>query len=305
MIKAVTVTNYRGDSLRLELARPHLSGFAVTGITGIGPGTAIINATDRATGDGSLFNSARLPQRNIVISLQYLWNNTIEDSRQKLYRYFPLKRKVTLLFETDNRTVEIEGYVESNDPIIFSKTQGSDVSIICPDPYFYSAGANGVTTTAFSGIGALFEFPFESDVDDLLEFGAIEKKAENVIKYDGEADIGVVMTIHALGDASNITIYNVVTREKMIIDTTKIKKLTGLSKGGLIDGDDIIISTIKRNKTVLFVREGEIYNILGCLTRDSDWLRLTKGDNIIAYTAESGDSNLQFTVEHQSAYEGV
>ena len=91
----------------------------------------------------------------------------------------------------------------------------------------------------------------------------------------------------------------------MIIDTTKIATLTGLSEGGMIAGDDIIISTIKRNKFVRFVREGVVYNILGCLTRDSDWLSLTKGDNIVAYAAESGDSNLQFTVEHQTAYEGV
>ena len=305
MIKAVTVTNYRGDSLRLELAKPHLSGFAVTGITGIGPGTATINTTDRATGDGSLFNSARSPQRNIVISLRYLWNNTIEESRQLLYRYFPLKRKVTLLFETDNRTAEIEGYVETNDPNIFSKVQGSDISIICPDPNFYSAGANGVTTVVFSGVEPLFEFPFECDADNPIEFGDIEKKAENVITYDGEVDIGVVMTIHALGDASNITVYNVGTREKMIIDTSKISALTGLSEGGMIAGDDIIISTVKRNKFVRFVREGEVYNILGCLSRDSNWLSLTKGDNIVAYSAETGDSNLQFTVEYVTAYEGV
>lgn len=307
MIRSVTVTNYRGDSIKLELARPHKSGFAVTKITGLGPGTATINTTDRATGDGSLFNSAVSPQRNIVMSLRYLWHNTVEEARLLTYKYFPLKKQVTLLFETDNRIAEIVGYVESNDPDIFSKTEGSDISIICPDPYFYSAGGDGITTTVFSGVDPLFEFPFEcnTDTDEFIEFGTITKKAENVIVYDGEADIGVTMIIHSLGAASNITIYNVGTREKMTLDTTKIKALTGLSEGGMIAGDDIVISTVKRNKFVSFVRDGTVYNILGCLTRDSDWLSLTKGDNIIAYTAQTGDTNLQFTVEHRTAYEGV
>lgn len=136
MIKSITVTNYLGDSIKLDLARPEESGFVVTSVTGLGSGKANINMTEIATNDGSLYNSSRLPSRNIVISLKYLWQSTIEDVRQLSYKFFPIKKKLTLLIETDNRQAEIEGYTEANDPNIFSKDEGSDISIVCPNPFF-------------------------------------------------------------------------------------------------------------------------------------------------------------------------
>ena len=304
MIRAITVTNYLGDSIRLDLARPEESGFAVKSITGLGPGTASINATEIATNDGSLVNSARLSSRNIVISLRFLWKDSIEDVRQLSYKYFPIKRKVELLIETDNRIAEIEGYVESNDPNIFSKEEVTDISIICPNPFFYSAGEGGINTTVFYGIEPAFEFPFsnESLSEGLLEFSYIRNQMEQVVKYDGDAEIGVTITIHAVGEASNITIYNTGTREIMFIDTDKLASLTG---SGIVARDDIVICTEKGRKSISLLREGKTTNILNCLSKDSEWFQLVKGDNVFAYTAETGGSNLQFKIENHVIYEGV
>lgn len=302
MIKSVTVTNYLGDSIKLELTRPELSGFVVTSITGLGSGTADINTTDVSTNDGSVYNSARAQTRNIVLSLQYLFKNTIEDVRHLSYKYFPIKKKVKLRIETDNRNLEIEGYVESNEPDIFSKEESADISIVCPYPFFYSG--DGVQTTIFSGIEPLFEFPFsnESLSENLLMMGAIQNKTENVIVYNGDVEIGVTITIHAIGDASGISIYNVTTRESMVINTDKIKTFTG---SGIIAGDDIIICTVKGRKSVTLLRAGNTYNILNCMDRNTDWFQLSKGDNVFAYVAETGTVNLQFKIENQLVYEGV
>ena len=304
MIRSITVTNYLGDSIKLDLARPELSGFVVKSITGLGPGKANVNTTEVSTNDGSLFNSARMPQRNIVISLGFLWKNSIEDIRQLSYKYFPIKRNLTLLIETDNRKAEITGYVESNDPNIFSKSEDTDISIICPNPFFYSAGEEGKNTTILSGIVPLFEFPFsnESLTEALLEMGTIENKTEHIVTYDGDLEIGITITIHALGEAKNIAIFNTGTREIMRINTDKIESLTG---SGIIAGDDIIICTIKGSKSIKLIRNGETINILNCLGKDADWFQLVKGDNIFAYVAEDGSSNLQFKIENRIIYEGV
>lgn len=304
MIKSITVTNYLGESIKLDLARPELSGFAVKSITGLGPGKADINTTEVSTMDGDLFNSSRLSSRNIVISLKFLWKDTVEDVRHLSYKYFPIKKKVTLLIETDNRTAEIEGYVESNDPNIFNNSEGSEISIICPNPYFRSAGESGVSTTNFSGVEALFEFPFsnESLTENLLEFGSIENKTEQVITYDGDAENGITIIMHAIGDVDNITIYSIKTRESMRIDTDKLAAFTGSS---IVAGDEITICTVKGRKSITLLRDGEEINILNCLDKNTKWFELTKGDNIFAYTAEYGSSNLQFRIEHQTLYEGV
>lgn len=307
MIHSLAVTNYLGDRIRLELGRPENTGFLIKSITGLGPVKANVNTTEVATNDGSMFNSARLSQRNIVIQMAFVntvYGEDIEEVRQKSYKYFPIKKNVELIIETDNRYVRTKGYIESNEPDIFSKQEGSQISIICPDPYFYSASEDGNNITDFYSIDPVFEFPFsnESLSDSLLIFGEIQIKTEGVITYHGDSEIGVMIYIHAIGPATNINIYNTETREIMSINTTKLEALTGK---GIVASDDIIINTLKGEKSITLVREGVSYNILNCLDKNTDWFTLVKGDNIFAFTAESGVTNLQFRIENKVIYEGV
>ena len=302
MIKSVTVTNYLGDSIKLELTKPEKSGFIVMGITGLGPGKSNINTTEVSTNDGAVYNSSRVSSRNIVISVRFMWKETIEDARQLSYRYFPLKRKVTLLIETDNRTSEIEGYVESNEPDIFSKEEGADISIICPNPFFYSAYETHSTT--FGAIMPAFEFPFsnESLTEPLLEMSTIEKQPNRNLIYNGDCETGVTIHIRASGAATNIALHNVGTREVMRINTTALATLTG---SGLVAGDEIVICTIKGSKSASLVRNGKTTNILNCVNKDADWFQISKGSNIFAYTAETGSEDIQIEINNRVVYEGV
>lgn len=307
MIYSLAVTNFLGDRIRLELGKPENTGFLIKSITGLGPAKANVNTTEVATNDGSMFNSARLSQRNIVIQMVFvnsIYGEDIEAIRQKSYKYFPIKKNVELVIETDNRYVRTTGYIESNEPDIFSKQEGTQISIICPDPYFYSASEDGDNVTDFYSIDPMFEFPFsnESLTEPLLVFGEIQIKTEGVITYSGDSEIGVMIYIHAIGPAEHINIYNTETREVMTIDTVKLEKLTGR---GLIAGDDIIINTLKGEKSITLVRSGVSYNILNCLDKNTDWFTLVKGDNIFAFTADSGVTNLQFRIENKVIYEGV
>lgn len=307
MIYSIVVTNYLGDRIKLELGKPDVSGFLIKSITGLGPAKANVNTTEVSTNDGSLFNSARLSQRNIVLDMVFIntvYGESIEDLRQKSYKYFPLKKSVELTIETDNRYVKTTGYVESNEPNIFSSQEGTQISIICPDPYFYSAGEDGNNVTNFYSIDPMFEFPFSNESLDepLLVFGEIQIKTESVITYHGDSEIGVMIYIHAIGPATNINIYNTETREVMRINTEKISSLTGK---GIVASDDIVINTAKGEKSITLIREGVSYNILNCLDKNTDWFTLAKGDNIFAFTADSGVTNLQFRVENKVIYEGV
>ena len=304
MIKSITVVNYHGESLKLTLTSPSLSGFVVQSINGLEPSKANINSTELATSDGSFFNSSRIVSRNITMSLKFLENPTIEDTRQKSYKYFPVKKPLMLIVETDNRTSYIYGYVESNEADIFSKQAGTVISIICPDPYFYSYGDAEKQVTIFAGVIDNFEFPFYNDslVDDLITFGEISLLKSQNILYQGNTDIGVVIYLHAIGEVTNVVIYNSLTNEVMRIDTTKLETLTG---DPIIAGDDIVISTTIGNKSITLIRDGLSINILNCLNRDADWFRLSYGDNVFAFDAETGIDNIQLRIENQIRYEGV
>lgn len=304
MIRSVEVINYLGDSLIMELARPELSGFAVLNIEGIGPMKATINTTRLATADGTNYNSSKAEERNIRFDLKFYdpYNKSIEEIRHKSYKYFPVKQKLTLKFLVDNRYCEIEGYTESNESKIFSKEEGCNISIICPRPYFKSS--NETVETVFFGIESAFEFPFsnESLTEPLIVFGYIKNSEEENIIYEGDAPAGLIMTIHAIGPASNITIYNLETREMMKIDTEKIRQITGEP---LQTSDDIIINTNTGVKSAMLLRRGIYTNILNALEKNPAWFQLTRGDNLFAYTSETGAENLQFKIENHKLYEGV
>lgn len=304
MIKSVTVTNHVGDRIKMELLRPESSGFAIKKISGIGSVKADINMTDISTYDGALFNSSRLGTRNIVFDIVFINNRgeSIEDIRHRAYTLFQTKTMVNIRFETSNRTLEVDGYVETNEPEIFSEQEGCQVSIICPFPYFYGVGEDNLAV--FSSVEPMFEFPFsnESLTEPLLETGSIKIISGKVITYKGDADTGLKITFHAYGEVSNITIYNTGTRESMRIDTDKIGRLTG---SGIVANDEIIINTIKGNKYIWLLREGSYYNILNSLDKNADWFQLRNGDNIFAYTAESGSSNLKCEIQNRVIYKGV
>lgn len=304
MIHSVTVTNPSGEQLVLELARPELSGLIVEKIEGLGPAPATINTVDLGASDGAIFSSSRVQTRNIVITLVMFGTEkdpSIENARLLTYKFFPLKKKVELLIRTDNRLAQTYGYVESNEPDIFSNRESAQISIICPDPYFYELGGSEF---GFYGVHPLFEFEFsnESLNANLLEMSDIRFDTRSVLNYVGDADTGFVMTLHALSNVKDVTIFNVKTRESLTIHTDQVERITGKPFG---KGDDIIVSTVQGEKYVRLRRKGLYTNLISAWDKNGTWLTLTNGDNIFTFTATEGEKNLQVTFTYRNAYGGI
>ncbi len=302
MIKSITIINPKGESLELDLFHPEKSGLIVKSITGLGPPKANINSTDLATADGALYSSARASTRNIVFNLQFMFAPTIEDVRQKTYKYFPLKKEVTIRVETDNRSLETSGYVESNIPDIFSKEEGAQISILCLDPFFYDPIPS---VTQFATVTPNFEFPFsnESVGEDLIEFGILNLDTRSILDYHGDVDTGVLITIHAFGKVTGpIIVYNVETHESIKIDLDRIKTLIGREYS---NGDDIIISTVSGDKYVQVLHDGKYTNAISAIEKLADWFQISVGKNIFNFTVKEGISNIAMTFSYRNAYGGI
>ena len=143
MIKTVTAINYLREEVKIKLSDMSPShGLIITDMSGLGPPKGNINTTTISSGDGSIYNSARLDNRNITIKLLFVDAPSIEAARQNTYRYFPVKKPITLKIDTDNRSVYTVGYVESNEPTIFNDKESCQISKICPDSHFYSNALN-------------------------------------------------------------------------------------------------------------------------------------------------------------------
>ena len=227
---------------------------------------------------------------------------SIEDSRHISYDFFHLRKRVILYFETDEKTVKIIGYVENNEINIFSDQEAAQVSIICPDPWFYELSP---TTTVFSGIEPMFEFPFsnESLTSKLIIMGEIKDNIVEEFFYRGDVEVGFEAEINFLGPASRIRIMNLDKRHILEIDTSKVLQIIGAST--LEYGDTIFVSTVPGNKYALLRREGEDFDILNAVKKSSDWPLIYPGTNTFGYTASNGIENLLFKLTYEVAYEGL
>lgn len=304
MIKKIYVTNYLNETLEVELANPYKTGFVITSIEGLGPPKATISTLATSYKDGTTFSKSKAEQRNIVLGIKFdnsRISDSIEDIRQKTYRVFPIKRKLKFKIETTNKTVFTEGYVESNTPAIFDREEGTSISILCPDSFFYS---EEIEKTFFNSTKPLFEFPFsnESLTEKQLIFSEQQQLSDNYIKYSGDEEVGIEMLINITGDVTNISVINNLTREIMRINSGRFAQVVG---SGIADKDLIIINTTIDNRGITLIREGISYNILNSLDRYTDWIRLSEGYNVFSIYADSGIENIQAEIRNRIRYEGV
>lgn len=191
MIKFVTITNNKNEELKIDIYNSVTTGMNIRKIDGLGPVKANIITTPIVTNDGDIFNSARADKRNIVLTLGFkitpeIGLNTIEDVRQKTYNFFPLKTLVKITIETDNRELYTYGYVESNEPDIFSKDETCIVSLICPDSYFTSEYQRNMKLDQLKSV---FKFPFEVRIEDLPDIDLFNTEITYFQTKDTQIDL--------------------------------------------------------------------------------------------------------------------
>jgi hypothetical protein len=304
MIYTIVATNDKGDSVELDLANPWAGGIAVTGASGLGPADGTINTVNFATSDGALFNSSRIKSRDIELNLKFLGSD-IEAVRHRLLRYFRVKHPITLDFITDYRHTYITGHVEKNEIDIFSKNEGADITIVCPNPFFRLRDpAKGKNSVRFTTSTPSFEFEFQDPNTDspTLIFGEMSSTGETIVVYEGDADASTVVDIQFLGPATGVKLYNTTTQTRINIDTNEISRLLGST---IRAGDRLSISSGVGDKYVRAYRDGKVYNALSALDKDSDWVFLTPGDNLITVRADTGIDNVSAIISFENLYESI
>lgn len=230
-------------------------------IDGLGPVPAILSTGKYGSTDGEYYTGSSLGKRNIVltIGLNPDWaDQTIEFLRQILYTYFMPKKDVKLRFTSNHMaTVEIDGYVESMDPNIFTEDPEIQVSIICPKPDFIATNEtiiNGVTL-------------------------ALPDGAPTIVEYQGSVPSGfnlkVVRTTTTMTNGELRVINENPDLQLFIIDEATISSTRHLE-----------LNTVSGNKYVREVLTSSIENILGSVTAGSKWLQLEVGTNNLRVASE-------------------
>lgn len=158
MIQSVTVVNHKSNTFEFLLNDSFGSGIYIKNIDGLGyPSSSISHDDGGFNYSISTYKKTKKQPRNIVITfgITNYGFNSVESARNFIYEMFPSNSELYMSFKSDERIRNITGYVENITPDIFEENEVVQVSIICPNPYFYSGGIFETTSEEF---GNRFEF---------------------------------------------------------------------------------------------------------------------------------------------------
>lgn len=309
MIESITIINYRNETVGITLRSPASSGFFIESIEGLGPPKAQVNTTLNA-GDGAIFNTARAEPRNIVFTLGMYRVGTldIEDLRQKSYRMFPLKSQVRIEVQTTNRRLYATGYVESNEPDIFTSQQKSQISILCMDPFMYDADEEFEILESTPTVPA-FEFPFSDESSPGLEFSlANDSWKWLLVNNIGDQPVGAIFEGTCGADTENYIVGEWSLDGTTYLGGLYMQPLTAyLGTAHHLEGDVITFSTVKGDKYATVLREGTTYDVFPALIRSNNlrWFELQPGLNLFRFGSNTGLDQLSGKIYYKPKYEGV
>lgn len=258
----ITASNEYGQSLQVT----QNSLFRVTA-EGLNPPPGTIFTADLATKDGSLFNSSKVNNRNIILNIWPAGRDT-EFCRHEIYKIFKISKFVRLHIVTARRDCTIDGYVEDMPADFDSPEQQFPISIICPDPFLVSVSTT-VTSIPTSGTAV-------------------------TVANSGDNETGAVFEITASGECSGILIENSTRGESFGVNVA------------LAAGDKLTLDSRRGQKSLTLQRAGEDpVNIINLMDPDSEWPMLQPGNNSVLFDAASGGENAVMTVTFSNLYEGI
>lgn len=281
----LSLENQYGNSIELTNNR----NYAIFEISGLHPPNAIISTDSLAVYDGEKFTSSKADKR--TINIQFGITKNAETNRIALYKIIKTKQYIRLNYKNNIRDIFIEGYVESMIIDYHAVPQLVTVSILCPRPYFNDA------TELISEMSALvkkFTFPFAIEKANKIPFGYIEDVSEINVINNGDIQTNMIIKIQSSGEVINPTIFNRETGDFFRLNFT------------MQTGDVITIDTNQGQKSVNLYRSGEDINIFNSISRDSTWLSLAPGDNIMIYDADNETRrNMLVRFLYRYQYEGA
>lgn len=263
--------------------------FCLYKIDGLCPPSATLNFSTIANVDGTVYNSGRINQRNLVLYVKIFPD--VETNRNILYKHFPIGQKVRIFYRNDLHNVYIDGYVESFECDLFTNNEVAQISIICNDPYFRSVEKS---TTTISIVHNYFEFPFSIPVDDPIVISDRNYYVEEIVN-SGIIPTGMTVEFEAIGyNVLNPWLENKTTGQKMVVNAE------------IDTGEKIIVNTNKHNLSVTKVfTDGRKENILNSMGDGFQWVQLAAGENRLAVGSDQNSESLVVSVNVEKLLLGV
>lgn len=263
----------------------HNEYFIVSNVDGLTVADVDVASNTVYSMDGDRITNMQTQPREIVLDLTIKPAVSVQEAREHILRYLKPKQPATLLMTYDLSGAEqskaISGRISKIDMPRFTDNVVAQITLYCAQPYWEDAE---FIVKYISDILNLHRFQITWDKP--LPMGVYDMTRTRQFVNDGDAAVGMVITITAQGDVVNPVLFDNMTGEYIGIDDT------------LTVGDEVVINTIRGQKSI--TKNG--VNVLSKLRQGSTWLQLDVGANIFLIDADSGASEMYFTLIFKQAY---
>lgn len=293
MIKRTASFTNMDDNVQL-IVDGNTDGIVIDTIEGIYAFDGEVATTPYAQTSGDRYKSSRTVKRNIVVSgtiYKNYWTN-----RQMMYRVFRIGAQGQFGYEEPGRDTRLANYYVESIGIDQNAYRGVfQISLICPDPFFYLEQPEVFDLATWTKD---FEFIHEF-VASGEELGHRENSfIHEVINENGVDGIGMKIVFSANGNVTNPYVYLYETGEQITVGTESNPFV-------LTSNSTVEIDTTTGKKNAVHIVNGVETRINNRLDPASEFFQLRAGLNTIGYNAESGVEYLNVHVEYRMRFLGV
>lgn len=287
MERTLIYKNHKGDMITFTYKPPFLLSIC----DGFHETVGTVNSVSSAYGVGTTWNGTSIGQRDLTIKGTITDN--IQENRLLLYDMFPLNSEGTLYYYEGNVERKITCLVEKvSIPEKKGFTRDFSISLVCPNPRFSALAATILSMATWT---PAFKFKLVIPKNKGIKFGTKNTTSMGTTENTTEIDYGMTIKFKANDTVKNPYLFNVTTRDIIQIEKT------------MSAGDQIIITTHIDNKNVIYKNAvtGEEENINYLIMYGSKYLQVPSGTNTFRSGADSGEDNLETTIEFLPEYEAV
>lgn len=287
MERTLIYKNHKGDMITFTYKPPFLLSIC----DGFHETVGTVNSVSSAYGVGTTWNGTSIGQRDLTIKGTITDN--VQENRLLLYDMFPLNSEGTLYYYEGNIERKITCLVEKvSIPEKKGFTRDFSISLVCPNPRFSALAATILSMATWT---PAFKFKLVIPKNKGIKFGTKNTTSMGTTENTTEIDYGMTIKFKANDTVKNPYLFNVTTRDIIQIEKT------------MSAGDQIIITTHIDNKNVIYKNAvtGEEENINYLIMYGSKYLQVPSGTNTFRSGADSGEDNLETTIEFLPEYEAV
>ena len=276
--------NKNGQRLDLLNNRKYFKLIAAEGLHGV---ETDFSETENPYTDGAELDNVRALPRGIA--LKFALCGDVAASLDIFHAVVKSKQVGKIYKVEENRETKIEGRVTVPPYSRLSNAVTVELHLYCGMPYWEDVQE---LIGTISEVVDLLYFPEAGRgfPESGVPFGEINLEKEQTITNDGDTSVGLTIVINAQGDVKN----------------PRISCSTGSQNGwymqlniDLRDGDEVVISTHKRNKSIMINRSAYINGvpILSLLEYvGDDWLQLETGENTFNITSDTERPPIYFYI---------